>query len=163
MSTEHSWGSEESGEYLLSYADGRSDAWEETMAAQGREHVGNEPCLESAWWALRPIDALQSAFPGGPHAGWQTRLESFIREEVQRDRCLILSGLATTATPMGSWQCVYILAEVRFLPTDRDGDALLAKIRQLTPSLAPARSPQSPGTPSTFLTPYSRTESSLIA
>ena len=59
MDTDHSWGSDETGEYLLSYVDGRSDAWEKTMAARGLEHVGSEPCLESAVWALRPIDALR--------------------------------------------------------------------------------------------------------
>jgi len=130
MDTEHSWGSDESGEYLLSYVDGRSDAWEKTMAARGREHVGSEPCLESALWALRPIDVLRSAFPDGPYAELQTRLERFVRDESQRDRSLLLSGVALTPTPMGSWQYVYILAEMWFLFSDRDDDALRAKIRE---------------------------------
>jgi len=130
MSTEHSWGSDESGEYLLSYVDGRSDAWAKTMAARGREHVKSEPCLESALWALRPIDVLQSAFPGGPYAGLLARLERFVGEEVRRDRCLVLSGLAPTPTPMGSWQYVYILAELWFLYVDRDDAELLAEIRE---------------------------------
>jgi hypothetical protein len=130
MSTDHSWGSDESGEYLLSYVDGRSDAWEKTMAARGRQHVGSEPCLESALWALRPVDVLQSAFPDGPYAGLQARLDSFIREEVRRDRCQVISGLATTPTPMGSWQYIYILAEMWFLYAERGDDALLARIRR---------------------------------
>src|ERR1035437_4011692 len=130
MSTTHSWGSDESGEYLLSYVDGRSDAWAKTMGARGREHVASEPCLESALWALRPIDVLQSAFPGGPYAGLRARLERFVGEEVRRDRCLVLGGLAPTPTPMGSWQYVYILAELWFLYVDRDDDELLARIRE---------------------------------
>jgi len=130
MDTGHSWGSDETGEYLLSYVDGRSDAWEKTMAARGLEHVGSEPCLESAVWALRPIDALQSAFPDGPYAKLQTRLEGFVEAEVGRDRCLVLSGLAQTTTPMGSWQYVYMLAEMWFLFADRHNDELLAKIRE---------------------------------
>ncbi|HEY5247981.1 MAG TPA: hypothetical protein VIJ15_05935, partial [Dermatophilaceae bacterium] len=130
MSTEHSWGSDESGEYLLSYVDSRSDAWEKTMAARGEVHGGSEPCLESALWALRPIDVLQSAFPDGPYAQLQARLERFVREEARRDRCLVLSGLAVAPTPMGSWQYVYILAELWFLYAERDDDDLLARIRE---------------------------------
>lgn len=130
MNTEHSWGSDDAGEYLLSYVDGRSDAWETTMAARGREYVGHEPCLEAALWALSPIDALQSAFPDGPYAGLQTRLERFVRAEVRRERSSVLSGLAQTTMPMGSWQYVYTLAEMWFLFADRDDGELLTKIRQ---------------------------------
>ena len=130
MSTEHSWGSGPEGEYLLAYVDGRSDAWEKTMAARGLEHVGSEPCLESALWALRPIDVLQSAFPGGPYAALASRLDDFIRAEVGRDRCLVLSGLAQSPTPMGSWQYVYILAEMWFLYAERDDEELLGRVRQ---------------------------------
>jgi hypothetical protein len=129
MNTQHSWGSDDLGEYLLSYVDGRSDAWKKTMAARGREHVGSEPCLESALWALRPIDALQSAFPDGPYAELQERLERFVVEEVDRDRSLVLSGVAGRPTPVGSWQYVYILAELWFVFVDRGDDALLARIR----------------------------------
>ena len=130
MSTEHAWGSDDDGEYLLSYVDGRSDAWEKTMAARGLEHGGDEPCLEAALWALRPIDVLQSAFPDGPYGELQTRLEQFVRAEAQRERSLLLSGLARTPTPMGSWQYLYILAEMWFVFADRDDAALLAKIRE---------------------------------
>jgi len=129
MSTEHSWGSDESGEYLLSYVDGRSDAWARTMAARGREHGGDEPCVEAALWALRPIDALQSAFPDGPYSELQSRLERFVSTEVKRGRSQLLSGLATEATPMGSWQYVYILAETWAVFADRGDEELLGLIR----------------------------------
>jgi hypothetical protein len=130
MSTEHSWGSDQSGEYLLSYVDGRSDAWETTMAARGLQQDGDEPCLESALWALRPIDVLACAFPDRPYGALAGRLDSFIRAEVGRDRCQVLSGLAQSPTPMGSWQYVYILAELWFLYSERDDELLLARIRQ---------------------------------
>lgn len=129
MNTEHAWGSDDSGEFLLSYVDGRSDAWEKTMAARGREHSGSEPCLESALWALRPIDALQSTFPDGPYRDLQGRLERFVIEEVGRDRSLVLTGVASKTTPMGTWQYLYILAELWFLFVDRGDDVLLARIR----------------------------------
>jgi hypothetical protein len=130
MSTEHCWGSDQAGEYLLSYVDGRSDAWEKTMAARGLQQDGDEPCLESALWALRPLDVLQFALGAGEYSALAGRLERFIRAEVDRDRCLVLSGRAQSPTPMGSWQYIYILAEMWFLYSQRDDEQLLARIRQ---------------------------------
>lgn len=130
MNTEHSWGSDETGEYLLSYVDGRSDAWNATITSRGRVYDGRRPCLEAALWALRPIDVLQSAFPGGPYGALQQRLEDFIRAELRRDRCALLRGVPARTLPTGSWQYVYMLAETWFLFADRDDPGLAADIRR---------------------------------
>lgn len=129
MDTRHSWGADEEGEFLLAYVDGRSDAWAASLTARGREHAGIEPCLEAALWALRPVDALQASFADGRFADLQHRLEQFVRQEIRRDRCLMLSGVATTTTPMGSWQYIYMLAEMWFVFAHRDDRRLMAEIR----------------------------------
>jgi hypothetical protein len=131
MDSEHCWAADEEGEFLVSYVDGRSDAWTVTMAARGREHSGLGPCLEAALWALRPLDELD-----GRHTDLRQRLETFVRAELRRDRCLILSGVSDTTTPIGTWQYLYMLAEVWLLFARRDDLDLMARVRAEIESVA---------------------------
>lgn len=132
MSSEHSWATDADGEFLLAYVDGRSDAWVTTMEARGRTHGGVGPCLEAAMWALRPLDALLAAKPeaGAEYGALRDRLETFIRAEVDRDRCNLIAGAATKTTAMGTWQYVYMLSELWHLYAERDDAELLARIRR---------------------------------
>lgn len=130
MSTEHAWGADESGEFLLAYVDGRSDAWDVTMRARGREHGGVEPCIEAALWALRPLDAMLAATTDAEYAALRDRLLAFIVAEAARPRCQVLGGVSSSTLPMGTWQYVYILSELWFLFSDRDEAELLARIRR---------------------------------
>src|SRR5581483_7045047 len=111
---------------------GRSDAWTVTMTARGREHSGIGPCLEAALWALHPLDVLQS----GRHAALRQRLERFVRAELQRDRCSILSGVSDTTAPMGTWQYLYMLAEVWFIFARRDDRDMMGRINAEIESVA---------------------------
>ncbi|HEY4266648.1 MAG TPA: hypothetical protein VGM94_00515 [Galbitalea sp.] len=138
----HSWASDDDGEFLLAYVDGRSDAWAVTMEARGRTHGGVGPCLEAAMWAVRPLDALLGgvAENEGLAAAYgientdyrelRDRLLRFVRAEVDRPRCAILGGRATKTFPIGTWQYVYMLSELWQLWRDRDDHELLARIRR---------------------------------
>jgi hypothetical protein len=132
LSTEHSWGSDDDGEFLLSYVDGRSDAWATTMEARGRTHGGVGPCLEAAMWALRPLDALLAAKPdaGDQYVELSDRLEAFIRAELDRPRCNLIAGTSKKTVAMGTWQYVYMLSEIWHLYVDRGDAELLARIRR---------------------------------
>ncbi len=132
MDSEHCWAADEEGEFLVAYVDGRSDAWTVTMEARGREHSGLGPCLEAALWALRPLDALDD----DRFADLRQRLEDFVRAELQRDRCLILSGVSDVTAPIGTWQYLYILADVWFLFAHRDDRDMMARIRAEVESVA---------------------------
>ncbi len=135
MDSEHCWGRDEQGEFLLAYVDGRSDAWAVTMKARGREHSGSGPCLEAALWALRPLDALGSA-ADDRFTGLRQRLERFVRAELGRERCLILGGVSDTTAPIGTWQYLYMLAETWFLFAHRDDRDMTARIRAEIESVA---------------------------
>lgn len=136
MDSGHCWATDGEGEFLLAYVDGRSDAWTVTMAARGREHSGLGPCLEAALWALRPLDALRCSTVDDRFADLRQRLEHFVRTELRRDRCLILSGAGDTTTPIGTWQYLYMLAEVWFLFAHRDDREMTARIRAEIESVA---------------------------
>jgi hypothetical protein len=136
MDSEHCWARDEQGEFPLAYVDGRSDAWALTMKARGREHEGTGPCLESALWALRPLDVLESSPADSRFVDLRQRLERFVRAELGRDRCLILSGVSDTTAPMGTWQYLYMLAEVWFLFAHRDDQNMSARIRTEIESVA---------------------------
>jgi hypothetical protein len=136
MNTEHCWARDEQGEFLLAYVDGRSDAWAVTMKARGREHRGIGPCLEAALWALFPLDVLRSSAPDGRFADLRRRLEAFVRAELRRDRCSILSGVSDTTAPMGTWQYLYMLAQVWFIFARRDDRDMMARINAEIESVA---------------------------
>jgi hypothetical protein len=130
MSSEHSWARDADGEFLLAYVDGRSDAWKVTMEARGRVHDGVGPCLEAAMWALRPLDELVKRTEGEDDYGpLRTRLEAFIRAEIDRPRCSLIAGRSPHTLPMGTWQYVYMLNELWQLWRSRDA-ATLERIRR---------------------------------
>jgi hypothetical protein len=125
MSGEHAWGRDADGEFLLAYVDGRSDAWKVTMEARGRVHDGVGPCLEAAMWALRPLDELANGVGGADgYDALRSRLEAFIRAEIDRPRCSLIAGRAPETLPMGTWQYVYMLSELWQLWRDRDPGTL---------------------------------------
>ena len=129
MSTEHSWGSDDDGEFLLAYVDGRSDAWAVTMEARGRTHGGIGPCLEAAMWAMRPLEAMLRVAPDPDYAALRDRLADFVRAELSRPRCIMLAGRAPSTTAMGTWQYVYMLSELWFLFADGGDEEIVARIR----------------------------------
>jgi hypothetical protein len=129
MSTEHCWGSDDSGEYLRSYVDGHSEAWAVTVAARGGEYDGEGPCLEAALWALHPLDNLASSLACDPFPTLRSRLRAFVTAEVARQRCALLQGRTDQPLFMGTWQYVYMLAEVWHLFDATEDADLRAAIR----------------------------------
>ncbi|GAA2107954.1 hypothetical protein GCM10009841_28110 [Microlunatus panaciterrae] len=124
MDDEHCWGRDDTGEYLRSYVDGHSDAWAVTVAARGRTYDGDGPCLEAALWALDPLDDLARSLAGDPYPELRSRLRAFITAEVRRPHCAILSGRTDQPLFMGTWQYVYLLAEVWRLFEGTEDDEL---------------------------------------
>jgi hypothetical protein len=129
MNTEHCWGTDELGEHLFGYVDGRSDAWVSAMSARGRTFVGTGPVLESALWALRPLDVVQKWIPSAGYAALTTRLERFVRSELLAPRSGMLTGRASRPTPVGTWQYVYMIAESWFIYAGREDQDLLDRVR----------------------------------
>lgn len=130
MSSEHSWSRDEHGEHLLNYVDGRSDAWVNAMTARGLRFDGLGPCLESALWALRPIDVLQTRLADAPFAELQHRLESFIRRELQLSRSQMLTGVTNGTLPIGTWQYIYKVAESWEIYAARNDREMLDLLRE---------------------------------
>jgi hypothetical protein len=129
MNTEHSWGTDELGEHLFGYVDGRSDAWVSTMQARGRTFVGTGPVLESALWALRPLDVVQKWNPSAKYAELAARLDRFVRSELLEPRSGMLTGRASRPTPVGTWQYLYMISEAWFIYANRADQGLLDRIR----------------------------------
>lgn len=124
MSTDHSWGDDPEGEHLFGYVDGRSDAWVATMTARGRVFGGRGPCVEAALWTLRPLDEIDSVFPGR-HAELRVRLEHFVRRHLLTR---VLTGRSDTSALVGTWQYLYIVADAWFLYSDRGDEEMLDRI-----------------------------------
>lgn len=129
LDEQHSWGSDDSGEYLRSYVDGHSEAWAVTVAARGRTYEGDGPCLEAALWALDPLDDLARSLGADRYPELRSRLRAFIGAELRRPRCAILRGRTERPLPIGTWQYVYLLAEVWRLFSESDDPSLRALIR----------------------------------
>ena len=130
MDDEHCWGSDDAGEFLRAYVDGHSDAWAATAAARGRTYDGDGPCLEAALWALDPLDDLARSLDIDPYPQLRGRLRAFITSELRRPRCAILRGRPDQPLFIGTWQYVYLLAEVWRLVDGSDDHELRQLIRR---------------------------------
>ena len=130
MDDEHCWGSDDAGEFLRAYVDGHSDAWASTAAARGRTYDGDGPCLEAALWALDPLEDLARSLDIDPHPQLRGRLRAFITSELRRPRCAILRGRPDQPLFIGTWQYVYLLAEVWRLVDGSDDHELRQLIRR---------------------------------
>lgn len=98
-------------ENLFAYVGGRSEAWAAALGARGLQYEGSGPCLDSALWILRPLVAVLAAFPESPWRDLRDRVDAFARRELPDPDSPLLDGRLTNPRELGTWQCVYLLAD----------------------------------------------------
>jgi hypothetical protein len=112
MDREHCWGRNEHGEYILSYVDGYSPAWKNAVEARGNRFDMQQPCLESALWALHPLAALTALDPADEYRALHRRLWNFARPLILEKRTSGVAGRSRETTVYGSWQYVSLVEEI---------------------------------------------------
>jgi hypothetical protein len=126
--SQHSWGADERGEFILNYVDGYTPAWDAVAKARGRKQQSRlTPCFESAVWAAHPLFTVCAVDPSPEYRELQERLLAFIQRQVQGGLGL-LSGKAEAFALGGTWQYVDILEELWQVARFQKDAALQAKI-----------------------------------
>lgn len=129
MNDEHAWRTSDGEEHLLAYVDGRSEAWVGALEARGKQFLGLGPCLDSALWLLRPLDAAIARFPQSPWGGLRDRVDALAQRELLRADSVLLGGPTAAPQEMGTWQYVYMLADAWSIYSARGIAAITDRIR----------------------------------
>ncbi len=125
--TEHCWGQDENGEFILNYVDAHSPAWKEAIEARGNKFDMMKPCLESAVWAAHPLSTICRIAPDAVYNRLQSRLVRFIDRMVAADKTPLAP--AKDDSPRGTWQHVYITEQLFQVARSKHDEALLNKTR----------------------------------
>jgi hypothetical protein len=112
MDTEHCWGRNEHGEYILNYVDAFSPAWKNAIEARGNRFDMQQPCLESALWSIHPLSVLMAIDPDPIYPALRQRLLDFAQKTVMEGRTAVVTGRSALTSPFGTWQYVYVLEEI---------------------------------------------------
>ncbi|MBC8107082.1 MAG: hypothetical protein H7Z14_10870 [Anaerolineae bacterium] len=125
--TEHCWGHNETGEFILNYVDAHSPAWKEAIEARGNKFDMMQPCLESGVWSAHPLSIVCATSPDPVYERLQSRLLRFIDRMVLAEKSPLAP--AVDDTPRGTWQHVYVTEQLFQVARLNQNEPLMRRAR----------------------------------